>query len=221
MMRRQAGFTLVEVLVALSVATLLVALVYGAVRVGQRSAMALTDKSEQTEVMQLGWQYLHTAVGRARPFGDPEDTDNRIGFEGGGSRLVLHADVPTYVGISGLMRIALETRAGERGQQLVLTRRGVVAGEATDAPLPSEQAVLVESLDRLQLSYFGAKTRGDVPTWHGSWTGARRLPNLIRISVKPKGARAWPVLIARPLTGSAALGEDDLPDGESATEVSG
>ena len=220
-MQRQAGFTLVEVLVALSVATLLVALVYGAVRVGQRSAMALTEKSEQTEVMQLGWQYLYTAIGQARPFSDAEGNDDRIGFQGGAGHLVLHADVPTYVGISGLVRIELATRAGERGQQLVLTRRGVTAGEATDAPRPSEQAVLVESLDRLQLSYFGAKTRGDAPTWYGSWTEARQLPNLVRISVKPKGARAWPVLIARPLTGSAALGEDALPDVESATEVSG
>ena len=40
-MRRQRGFTLVEILVAISVAALLVSLVYGIVRIGQRSAGAI------------------------------------------------------------------------------------------------------------------------------------------------------------------------------------
>ena len=220
MMRRQHGFTLVEVLVALSVATLLVALVYGAVRVGQRSATALTSKSEQTEAMRLGWQYLHTAVGQARPFATGEDGDDRTGFEGGTGHLVLHADVPTYVGISGMVRIELGTRSGENDLRLVITRTSVSAPE-DDEPLPSEQAVLVESLDWLQLAYFGAKNRGDTPGWHREWSQIRHLPNLIRVSVKPKGGRAWPVLMARPLTGTAQLDEDAMPDGETDVEVAG
>ena len=222
MIRRQDGFTLAEVLVGLSVATLLVALVYGAVRVGQRSATALTSKSEQTEVMHLGWQYLHTAVGQARPYTDPEDTDNRAGFEGTASNLVLHADIPTYVGLSGLVRIELGTRSGEDGNQLVISRTAVSApADDADEPLPSEQAILVESLDSLQRAYFGAKTRGETPSWHSQWIRVRHLPNLVSISVKPTGSRAWPLLIARPLTGSASLGDDALPEGDLSEEVSG
>lgn len=221
MRRRQSGFTLVEVLVALSVATLLVALVYGAVRVGQRSAMALTSKSEQTEAMHLGWQYLHKAIGRARPFADSGVQGDRTGFEGTSRNLVLHADVPTYVGMSGLVRIELGARVQGRGQQLVITRTDVSSIEDAEEPLPSEQAILVDALEGLQLAYFGAKSRGDSPGWHADWTQVRHLPNLIRISVKPRGTRAWPVLIARPLTGTATLGEDVMPDGEPVTEVSG
>ena len=220
-MHRQRGFTLVEILVALSVATLLVSLVYGAVRVGQRSAAALTNKSEQTEAMHLGWQYLHNAVGHARPYNDDEGAGERSGFEGTSGNLVLHADVSTYVGLSGLVRVELGTRQGEHGQHLVIIRTSVSSPEDEDEPLPSEQAVLVDSLEWLKLAYFGAKTRGNTPIWHSSWTQVRHLPNLIRISVKPKGSRAWPVLIARPLTGTAAFGEDIVPEGESDMEVSG
>ena len=57
MRRAQRGFTLVEMLVALGIATLLVSLVYGSIRVGQRSARALDRQVEQAEVMRIGWQF--------------------------------------------------------------------------------------------------------------------------------------------------------------------
>jgi len=207
MSRRQRGFTLVEMLVALSVAALLVSLVYGSVRVGQRSAAALGVQTEEAEVMRIGWQFLHDALAQARPVADPDNPGDRTGFRGEPERLSFVADMPAYIGIGGPMRIGLNAMATADGYQLRLTRRRLDETQVSASEEPREQAVLVEDLDRLAIAYFGQQARSAAPTWHSSWDSTGNLPNLIRISVKPAGAPSWPVLIASPLTGTEPMGD--------------
>ena len=160
MKRAQSGFTLVEMLVAISVAALLVSLVYGAVRVGQRSAHALDVQAEDTEIMHIGWQFLHDAVTRARPVSNPEDTEDRTGFHGSDDKLEFVADLPAYVGVGGLIRIRLETARADGEEQLLLTReRFDRSPPPAVVPDASEQAVLVEELDSLKIAYFGQADR--------------------------------------------------------------
>jgi general secretion pathway protein J len=207
MSRTQHGFTLIEMLVALSVAALLVSLVYGSVRVGQRSAAALGVQAEEAEVMRIGWQFLHDALAQARPVADADNPRDRTGFHGEPERLSFVADMPAYIGIGGPMRIGLDAMPTADGYQLLLTRRGLDETHKSSSKEPGEQAVLVENLNRLAIAYFGKQGRSAAPTWYSSWDSARNLPNLIRISVKPAGAPDWPILIASPLTGTEPIGD--------------
>lgn len=206
-MRASRGFTLVEMLVAISVAALLVSLVYGAVRVGQRSAAAVDQRIDQAEVMRIGWQYIHGAIVRARPVADPGNPDDRTGFLGQSDTLEFVADMPAYIGPGGLIRIRLVPTRTETGDALLLTRerydpKAEVRGDAV------QKAVLVEQLARLQIRYFGRREAGEAAVWHGSWESQNTLPNLVRIDVTPDGQRPWPVLVARPMSGTTPLPED-------------
>jgi general secretion pathway protein J len=211
----QRGFTLVEMLVALSVSALLVSLVYGSVRVGQRSAAALGLQAEEAEVMRIGWQFLHDALTQAQAVPDPDNPRDRTGFHGGQDGLGFVAHMPAYIGIGGPMRIGLNAMATADGYQLLLTRRRLDTTQISASDEPDEQAVLVDNLDRLAIAYFGQLGQSAAPTWHNSWDSVGNLPNLIRISVKPAAAPSWPVLIARPLTGTEPLG-DTAPDSDPA-----
>lgn len=211
---RHRGFTLVEMLVALSVSALLVSLVYGSVRVGQRSARALGVQTTQAEVMRIGWQFLHNALARARAVPDPSDNQDRTGFQGMSNVLSFVADMPAYIGLGGLMRITLEIEETDTGRQLVLSRRSIDITSDLPPEDNVERAVLVESLDTLAITYFG-QIKGDAaPAWYGNWDNThRKLPNLLQISVEPTGGPAWPVLIASPLMGAEPL-EMPVPTSE-------
>ncbi len=220
-MMRQRGFTLVEVLVALSVAGLLFGLVYGTVRLGQRSASGLNERATDNEIMRIGWQFLHDAISRARPMPRiSRDTEQDLtGFIGDESAIAFVADMPSYAGLGGLMTISLdiETRAGM--SRLVLSRqRFDRLGRGADVEA-QERAVLVEDLGRLRVRYFGRRERDDQPEWYTSWQGLPTLPNLIEISVWPNDKPAWPLLIARPSAGSTPLGDwlpsEDAPVDEA------
>jgi len=220
MSRAPRGFTLVEMLVALAVAALLVSLVYGAVRVGQRSVYALDRQVGHLELMRIGWQFVREAIAHASPADDPARSYSRTGFEGTSDRLVFVADMPSYVGIEGPMRISLGAVATPDGDQLLLTRERLEERDAAAGEAPLEQAVLVEHLDGLQIEYFGQIERGEPPTWQTFWGGERGLPNLIRIQVRPADGPAWPLLIAAPKDGTVPLGEDILPDGTAEDDLS-
>jgi len=220
MNRVQRGFTLVEMLVALAVAALLVSLVYGSIRVGQRSVRALDHQVEQFELMRIGWQFVREAIAHAGPAVDPARDYSRTGFEGTADRLVFVAGMPSYVGIEGPMRISLGVVATPDGDQLLLTRERLDEQAAVAEEAPLEQAVLVESLQDLQIEYFGQVERGAPPTWRTFWDDQDRLPNLIRIRVLPADGPAWPLLIAAPKDGTAPLDDDILPDGTTDEDLS-
>ena len=205
------GFTLVEMLVALSVAALLVSLVYGAVRIGQRSAQAVDRQAESSEIMRIGWQFLHDAITRARSVSDPDDPANRTGFRGTSDRLQFIADIPSWVGIGGMMRIRLGSEATADGEQLVLSRERIDKNPVTQSEGVAERAVLVEHLDRIQISYLGPASAGQTPEWQSDWDHASLLPNLVSVTVTPVHDQAWPVLVARPITGSAPIQQDARP----------
>jgi general secretion pathway protein J len=216
MRRRQHGFTLVEMLVALSVAALLVSLVYGTIRIGQRSVSALDRQVQQGEVMRIGWRFIHDAISRAGPAADPARPDVRNGFEGGPDRLVFVAEMPSYVGMEGTMRIGIGRLATAEGDQLVLTRQRLDEEPAAAGTEGLEQAVLVERLEGLQIDYFGQVERGVDPTWHTSWDNPRNLPNLVQIRVAPADGTAWPVLTAAPQEGTAPLDDSVMPGDDAA-----
>ena len=211
MRQLQHGFTVVEMLVALAVAVLLVSLVYGAIRVGQRSASAVDSRVEQSDLMRIGWQFVHDTIAHAGPAKDPARPQNRTGFDGTSDLLQFVADMPSYVGIGGPARITLGRISMAGGDQLLLTRERLDEDSTPTGAEQIEQAVLVENLDELRIEYFGQLERGVPPSWQSNWDHARWLPNLVRIAVRPSGAPAWPLLTAAPRGGSAPLDEGALP----------
>lgn len=210
---RQRGFTLVEMLVSISIASILIGLVYGTVRIGQRSASAAEASVESTEVMRIGWEFLQDAVRRARPMSDPDDDENRTSFRGEPDALSFVADMPAYVGLGGLMTITVSTQRGRDGDQLVISRQRFDAtGEETPDEDAVQSAVLLDDIEILEIDYFGQRDDDDMAAWHADWREQASLPNLVRVAITPREARPWPVMIASPSAAGPAADTEDPED---------
>lgn len=195
-----AGFTLLELVVALAVLALLMLLLTG----GVRSSLDLLDRaatrSEAIEDLPLAHQALRRILAGAMPVTLPppaNDEPAQIRFAGDASWLELVGHLPEPAG-GGTWRIALATHDGDAGRALVLRW---IPLDATEGSSPGGEAVLLEHIAGLRLAYLGDDGPGLAPAWADSWRDRRRLPRLVRVEVSfPIGDdRLWPPLVVAPM----------------------
>lgn len=197
------GFTLVEVLVAISVSALLIALAYGSVLIGQRSANTLFLEAEKFETMQTGWHFLADALRRAIPFASEQETEEMTGFQGADDGVSFVADLPAGAIPGGPTKLALTVEEQEGQRQLILRLAPALYGDQSCMRPCGHEATLVERLDKIEIEYLG-KEESEV-SWHKEWKEQDYLPNLVRIRVFPYGERPWPVLMAHPRRGAQSI----------------
>lgn len=218
---RIQGFTLLEMLVAISVMTVLVSLVYGMVRMGSRSWESSVTRIEETEAMRIGWTFVQRALNNARavPIKIPEAEG--IHFVGANDALEFVTDLPAYLGTGGLHAVGLGVENEPEGdrKQLVLYRIPLGDYETTSAGEPDQlqQAVLADNIEGLAIEYYGVDSReesdSEQAAWSNDWQSQQTLPILVKLLITLSEDEAWPILIAHPHLG-AGRQDDGLFDEE-------
>lgn len=195
--RRQSGFTLVEMIISLTVVSLLVTLVYGALRTGMRSWEASQEQAEKLNTMRIGWNVIHQALSAARQANDPLAEDRRLLFQGESERLRFIADMPSHLGLGG--RYIIEIIPSEdAGQASLLFRRTLLNEyEQAGAVAAQQKAVLSDQLQTLTFHYFGYKEGETEAAWHADWLEQNALPTLVRVKIEETAGERWPVLVAQ------------------------
>jgi len=193
MNRRAHGFTLVELLVAITLFSVLATILFGALRFGTRAAEQGTARLEWTEEVAVVANFLRSQIAGAEPLEKDEDGKKSVAFEGQPSSVEFVALPPAHLAAGGwhTLDVGLEQEGG-RGR-LVLTWRLVRpdAGEP-DAP---RRTVLLDGVKSVAFGYFGATAAGEDPQWHDHWEDAISLPLLLRLSVEYDNGRHTPDLI--------------------------
>jgi general secretion pathway protein J len=193
---RQAGFTLLEILVALVVFGFL----FVGLNQGTRTGFALwnsqTRRIGETEELDAIARVLRNLLtGIPILPTSANDTPQAIAITGRADRLAFVGDLPTGLGASRLADITLELRAG----RLLLSwspHRHDPAGAPAVAPTETE---LTRGVEHLEFAYFGVASPEQPPGWHTRWAGPE-LPLLIRVRLRlaKSDRRRWPDLIAAP-----------------------
>ncbi len=202
------GFTLVELLVALTLLGLIAGVLFGSLRLAGRSWEGGEGKVAQVAEMRLTQQFLRNQITAALPRRMLKAVEFPLLFAGTATELRYVAPLPERVvdGGTQFFRLAL-VQNGDNGQ-LVLERMRpdpdiVQVPEFVDA----DRTVLADHIADLRFQYFGRDPDAadtDTPTWRDRWDDAQRLPILIRIDVRPAKGPAWPSLVAGPRRGPEA-----------------
>ncbi|HWD28595.1 MAG TPA: prepilin-type N-terminal cleavage/methylation domain-containing protein [Rhizomicrobium sp.] len=177
---REAGFTLIEILVTLALLSLLAVLLFGGLRFGVRAWDGAQAHGAGMEELHVVQDRLRHEIEAAYPGYDASDPLHpRIDFSGGEAHMDFLAPAPQALDTPGRIRTVLS-----------------VARDGNDARLDMEAGDAASALLRHAASIRFAYSDGD--RWTDSWNGT--LPKLIRIRVsfKPRDGRIWPDLIVAP-----------------------
>jgi general secretion pathway protein J len=197
--RGSAGFTLVEVLVAMTVLAVLVVVLFGGVRLGRRAWEAGDRWADRSARMGVIESLLRAQVGQAQPVA-VVDADGRTGVEFDGVRAGMRFVAPSLVPVAAgaLDLISLQAVAGIGGRELVVSWQAYDREPAVEAR-NWRRVTLVDRIGDVEFAYYGSTGADEPVRWHAEWRRVAHLPNLVRVRFRSVGESGydWPDLVVR------------------------
>ncbi len=123
MRQHQTGFTLVELLIALALTSIIMLLLFSGLRLGSRAWDSVDQVTEQVNELRVARQFIERTLRQTREITVNLEGQRHTVFAGDQTRLELVAPLSDQVGIPGLyvLRFELEATTGDH-QRLVMTR---------------------------------------------------------------------------------------------------
>jgi general secretion pathway protein J len=185
----QAGFTLVELLVALALVSLITVAIMGGIDITRRVWQTGPEREVRAEI-EAAADTLRTLLAQTVPAVAPgEDGMARLVFQGSPHDLaaVTLSDGRSRVGGMALTRIAFATQADGRatptGQILISSTVFRAATAFEGMPADAATSALFHNVVSFDLAYFGVATPGKPPEWQNQWLGKDHLPKLVTMRI--------------------------------------
>ncbi len=210
-----AGFTLLELIIALMLLALMSAVMFGSLsmagrtwdggeaKVAEVSAMRQAQEFLREQLsMRQAQEFLREQLSAEYPLRMRKVAELPLLFAGERDEMRYAAALPPRVVDGGVYYFRLAVAKSGDKSQLIVER---LIPDATALQEPefrdAERSVLADGIAELRVSYFGRDPDvGDteMPTWRDRWADRQRLPLLVRIEVKPEKGPAWPALVVEP-----------------------
>ena len=191
--RNQAGLTLLELLIAISLLGLVVLTLSTVMRTGTLGTRAVITKADGIEEIRSVHFYLRRQIGNIRAMTLPQGEKRSIAFAGGENSVSFIAAMPDGPSAGGLYRIRLSVENG----RLTLLRRAASNTDPGFEFFPGdEKLVLATGVTGLKFRYFAGESTAKPATWQSVWTGRKALPQLIGMTVLDNVGEQWPDFIA-------------------------
>jgi general secretion pathway protein J len=205
-LRANAGFTLIEILVATTLLAAAMTLAFATLRAATAATTRGEEKAQRNERMRAVEGFLRRRIASALPVAYEQDDRSGIParFSGESDGVMFVADLPAYLGRGGPH--LHEIRAvddGKGGLRLQVAFSTVLANQTIEERNPRPPERLVDGLREVEFSYRALDAQNRLGEWQDRWQQIDRMPLQVRIEiVDARGDRWPPVVVSLPQAGS-------------------
>jgi general secretion pathway protein J len=188
--RVSSGFTLLEMILAITVFAVVVILVGSAMRLGYRSADAGEKRMESTERLRRSMMILEGQIQSSLPLTFDEGGETKSYFVGTRKALTLATNYSIWEGRKGYVVAEYAVKDEPSGKE------SLEVAERTIGTERKLQAVLLENCDAIEFEYLEkGLTEGDTK-WISDWSDEEKSPERIRVHIR---YRAWDYSLVIPV----------------------
>jgi len=185
------GFTLLELLIAISLLGLVFVLLSGGVRFGVAAWEAGSEARAKVDDRRIVQAVLLRQLQSALAL--PAETSGSarvVDFEGTRTRIAFIGAAPALAAPPGLYRYRLELEPGDGGVSLVLSW-------GSSEPAGGGRETLVTGLASAAFTYYGDPRGDQLRQWRETWQDAVVLPQAVRLAVQSnqEDGGAWPPIV--------------------------
>ncbi|MDP5293439.1 prepilin-type N-terminal cleavage/methylation domain-containing protein [Oceanimonas sp. CHS3-5] len=213
-MTRARGFTLLELMVALSLLTLLAGLMFGGFRIASRAWQSVDEHNNELSETVQAQRFLRRLLARSESRSVPETRDtSQLSFQGDERSLIFLSALPqrdSRVSQTAWFYLALDD--SDPDQPVLQLKTQPLAG--LEEPTPEQPEItfdwyrLVDDFQRpegitpllilpaaaFSLSYLPREEDGLQPGWQSDWQEQGDLPELVKLQLSDD----WPALVVSP-----------------------
>lgn len=194
----QSGFTLIEVVVALSLMAFALALVFGMVRSTGRATERAEQTAQRSERMRAVQGLLRSQLSAAMPMPlriDP-DSGEAVFFIGDQRSVEFIGNMPGYLSRGGPYWQRFDLVRGDEGMQLQFQFRQMGPDGPLDAERPPQ--VLLDGIRDASFAFRSLDDEMKPGPWADEWTYRATLPPLVRLNLQFRDdTRPWPEFVTQ------------------------
>ena len=199
--QRTAGFTLVELLLAITLMSILLGLTYTGLRAATRSSLRGEVLLAAGGELRASHQFIRRQLNQMLPlaFAETDDANAiRIIFEGDANRIQYVAPMPGYLGTGGPQVQRIEVVNGDDGEMVIQFSHALLQGFEEDRLYDREPVVLLEGVSSAGFEFLAEDEEGELIGWTTSWDQQDTLPVAVRLDLEftEELNMQWPDLAA-------------------------
>ena len=189
------GFTLIEVLIAMTLLSIMVVLLFGSLKICADSWEKGESKIAEVNEIAVVYNFFQRHLSVARPlWKDLSEEGERIfSFQGKAQSLQFISAFPASAGRSGLQAFSLDLQDEDNKQVINVTITPffpAVEGEEWH----KEEVTLLKGVTGFTMAYYGSDG-GESEVWQEQWLDRDVLPRLVKINIELENGIFWPEMI--------------------------
>jgi general secretion pathway protein J len=218
-----AGFTLIEVLIAMTLLGIMVVLLFGSMKICADSWQKGEDKITAVNDVAVVYQFFHHNLATALPVWDDfsEEGNKVFAFQGKNQELQFVSSFPASAKKSGLQLFSVKL-VKDGDEQVIQVSITPFYPAAESEEWREEEVTLLRHVSKFSLTYFGLVDSQNEGIWQEDWLGQEAQPRLVKIKIERDDGSFWPEMVVELKSDPIQSNPDDqtLDDNKQETDES-